>query len=114
MFLGQQGVITILTVAQHGVVDIQDSKADVSYLADSVVVLRYFEAMGRVKKAISVIKKRSSRHEDTIREFRLEADGIRVGEPITEFQGVLTGTPIFLGGHEKILKSELSGKKAVS
>jgi circadian clock protein KaiC len=114
MFLGQQGVITILTVAQHGVVDIQDSKADVSYLADSVVVLRYFEAMGRVKKAISVIKKRSSRHEDTIREFRLEADGIRVGEPITEFQGVLTGTPTFLGDHDKILEASPTTKSLVS
>ena len=81
-----------------------------SYLADSVVVLRYFEAMGRVKKAISVIKKRSSRHEDTIREFRLEADGIRVGEPITEFQGVLTGTPTFLGDQDKILKADSNPK----
>jgi circadian clock protein KaiC len=67
-------------------------------------VLRYFEAMGRVKKAISVIKKRSSQHEDTIREFRLEAHGIRVGQPITDFQGVLSGSPIFLGNPEKILK----------
>ena len=112
MFLGQQGVITILTVALHGVVDIQDSKADVSYLADSVVVLRYFEALGRVKKAISVIKKRSGRHEDTIREFRLAADGIQVGEPLTEFQGVLTGTPSFLGDHEKILKPDVSARQS--
>ncbi|HUS35524.1 MAG TPA: ATPase domain-containing protein [Verrucomicrobiae bacterium] len=114
MFLGQQGVITILTVAQHGVVEISDSKADVSYLADSVIVLRYFEAMGRVKKAISVIKKRSSPHEDTIREFKLEADGIRVGQPITEFQGVLTGSPIFLGNPEKILKASRKPKAVAS
>jgi circadian clock protein KaiC len=66
---------------------------DVTYLADSVFLLRFFEAAGRVRKAISVLKRRVGKHEDSIREFQLSDQGIRVGEPLTHFQGVLTGVP---------------------
>ena len=103
-FLAQQGVITILTLAQQGVVGVQGGPVELSYLADTSIVLRYFEAAGQVKKAISVVKKRSGKHEDTIREFVFDETGIRFGGPLCEFQGVLTGTPTFVGNARKILK----------
>jgi circadian clock protein KaiC len=70
---------------------------DLSYLADNVILLRFFEAAGAVRHAISVLKRRSGPHEKTIRELRLEGSGITVGEPLTEFHGVLTGVPTFRG-----------------
>ncbi len=93
-FLNRQGASTFLTVAQHGLLG-SDMKApvDVTYLADAVILLRYFEARSAVKRAISVIKKRTGRHEDTIREFVIDG-GIRVGEPLLAFHGVLRGTPM--------------------
>jgi circadian clock protein KaiC len=78
---------------------------DVSYLADTVVMLRFFEALGSVKKAISVIKKRSGHHEETIREYKINSQGIQIGEPLREFQGVLTGVPSFVGKSDPILTS---------
>lgn len=92
-FLNRQGASTYLTVAQHGLVGDMRSPVDVTYLADTVVLLRYFEAMGRVRRAISVIKKRTSAHEDTIREYRIGAAGITLGDPLDNFQGVLRGVP---------------------
>src|SRR5258708_7867987 len=86
-YLNQQGVLTILVMAQHGLVGVVESPIDLSYLADAVLLLRFFEAQGRVRKAISVMKKRVGTHEDTIREFRLTAQGLQVGEPLTDFQG---------------------------
>ena len=103
MFLSQHGIVTILTVAQHGVTDVTGGPIDASYLADTLVVMRYFEAFGKVKKAISVVKKRSSAHEETIREYRFDQEGIRMGPPIESFQGVLTGTPQFVGRREDVL-----------
>ena len=98
MFLGQQGVATILIGAHQGLIGAQmQAPIDASYLADAVVLLRYFEAKGEVRQAISVIKKRGGRHERTIREFRLEPGGIRVGEALREFRGVLTGVPVLEG-----------------
>lgn len=95
-FLNRQGVTTFLTVAQHGLVGDMKSPVDVTYLADTVVLMRYFEARGRVCRAISIIKKRTGWHEDTIREYRIESpDGMRLGEPLTQFQGVLRGVPSF-------------------
>ena len=72
---------------------------DLSYLADNVLLLRFFEAHGAVRQAISVLKKRSGLHEKTIRELRLEPTGITVGQPLTDFHGVLTGLPVHTGGH---------------
>lgn len=103
-YLNQQGILTIFTLAQHGLVASLDAPVDLSYLADTVVSLRYFEVAGTVKKAISVIKKRSGRHEQTIREFALETGrSIRIGEPLKGFKGVLSGSPVFRGSEEQIL-----------
>jgi circadian clock protein KaiC len=97
-YLGQQGVTTLLLMAQHGLLGGSAVvPVDASYLADTVVLLRYFEAVGEVRQAISVIKKRTGRHERTIREVRFDgARGIVVGDPVKEFQGVLTGSPVFV------------------
>ena len=92
-YLNRQGASTFLTVAQHGLVGDMKAPVDVTYLADTVILLRYFEALGRVRRAISVIKKRTSAHEDTIREFRIGSFGIELGEPLVGFQGVLRGVP---------------------
>jgi circadian clock protein KaiC len=92
-FLNRLGTSTFLTVAQHGLVGDMKSPVDVTYLADTVILLRYFEAAGRVRRAISVIKKRTSAHEDTIREYRIGQSGISLGEPLVNFQGVLRGIP---------------------
>jgi circadian clock protein KaiC len=97
MFLRQHGVLAISVVAQHGLVGQMQTPVDLSYLADNVLLLRFFEARGAVRQAISVLKKRSGPHEKTIRELRLESSGITVGEPLVEFQGVLTGVPVYQG-----------------
>ncbi|HEX5220063.1 MAG TPA: ATPase domain-containing protein [Verrucomicrobiae bacterium] len=102
-YLNQQGVVTVFILAQHGLLAAAEAPVDISYLADTVVNLRFFEAAGSVKQAIAVIKKRSGRHERTIREFRLETGGIRVGPPLQEFQGILSGTPVFHGDAHQIL-----------
>lgn len=102
--LNQQGVLTMLIMAQHGLVGSNEAPVDLSYLADTVVTLRYFEAMGEVKQAVAMIKKRSGRHEKSIREFRLDPGaGIRIGKPLTEFQGILTGSPSFTGKARDIM-----------
>jgi len=92
-YLNRQGASTFLTVAQHGLVGDMKAPVDVTYLADTVILLRYFEALGRVRRAISVIKKRTSAHEDTIREYRIDQRGITLGEPLMGFQGILRGVP---------------------
>ncbi|HET7132237.1 MAG TPA: ATPase domain-containing protein, partial [Gammaproteobacteria bacterium] len=97
-YLGQEGAATILIGAHHGLIGTQmTTPLDASYLADAVILLRYFEAKGEVRQAISVVKKRGSRHERTIREFRLDDGGIRVGEALRQFRGVLTGVPTYEG-----------------
>jgi circadian clock protein KaiC len=96
-YLGQKGVVTFLVVAQHGLLgSAMQAPVDASYLADTVILLRYFEAAGRLRRAISVIKKRSGAHEDTLREFRLSAKGLWVGDPLEDFHGVMAGIPTFL------------------
>ena len=96
-YLNQKGVATVLVMAQHGFLGKMGSPVDVSYLADTVMMLRYFEADGAVHRAISVIKKRSGMHEHTIREFNITSNGIRIGPPLSQFRGVLTGVPIYDG-----------------
>lgn len=96
-YLNQQGVITILVLGQHGIVGEVRSDVDLSYLSDAIVLFRYFEAKGAVRKAISVAKSRTSAHEASIREFRLGPDGLRVGEPLADFEGVLSGLPTYRG-----------------
>jgi circadian clock protein KaiC len=97
-YLRQHGVVVIMVVAQHGFVGVA-GPVDISYLADNVILTRFFEAEGRVRKAISVVKKRAGHHEDTIREFSLGADGLQVGAPLSQFRGVLNGTPELTGNH---------------
>jgi circadian clock protein KaiC len=93
-YLGQQGVATILVAAQHGMISSNmSSPIDASYLADSVMLLRYFEAEGEVRQAISVIKKRGGEHERSIREFRMSGGRISIGEPLRDYRGVFTGVP---------------------
>lgn len=92
-YLNRQGATTFLTVAQHGLVGDMKAPVDVTYIADTVLLLRYFEAQGRVRRAMSVIKKRTGAHEDTIREYRIGSDGLTLGEPLTGFQGILRGVP---------------------
>jgi circadian clock protein KaiC len=96
-YLNRRGASTFLTVAQHGLVGDMKAPVDVTYLADTVILLRYFEARGRVRRAISVIKKRTSAHEDTIREYKIDGNGVTLGEPLIEFQGVLRGVPQLVG-----------------
>jgi len=97
-YLGQQGVTTILVVAQHGLMGAgMHAPVDVTYLADAVVLTRFFELRGRVKKALSVVKKRAGAHEETIRELRLGPGGISVGEPLENLRGILTGVPVVEG-----------------
>ena len=97
-YLNRRGVATFLTVAQHGMMGDMKQPIDVTYLADTVIMLRYFEAFGRVRRAISVIKKRTGSHEDTIRELQIDSRGMTVGPPLAEFQGVLRGVPTYVGG----------------
>lgn len=97
-YLNHKNVVTLMVLAQAGLVgNAIQTPADVSYLADNILVLRYFEVQGEVRQAISMIKKRSGPHEHTIRELRLGPESIRVGEPLTNFHGVLTGIPAIVG-----------------
>ncbi len=96
-YLAQQGVLTIFVMAQHGLMGNMQTPLEVSYLADNVLLLRYFEAVGEVRLAISIVKQRKSAHERTIRELRITGEGIRIGEPLREFTGVLTGVPRYQG-----------------
>lgn len=107
-YLNRQGVTTFLTVAQHGLVGDMKSPVDITYLADTVILLRYFEALGQVRRAVSVIKKRTGYHEDTIREYRITNRGLALGEPLQEFQGVLRGVPTFVGRQDPLLPTKSS------
>ncbi len=102
-YLNQQGVMTVMILAQHGLIGPMGAPIDISYLADSVILTRFFEAAGAIRKAISIIKKRSGPHEASVRELVLTTGGVKVGPPLTEFQGVLTGVPNFLGVKEASL-----------
>lgn len=103
-FLNQRGVITLMVLAQHGLVGPMGAPVDVSYLADTVILMRYFEARGSIRKAISIIKKRSGAHESTIREFLMKAGGVQIGQPLSDFEGVLTGVPRFIGKDTQMME----------
>jgi circadian clock protein KaiC len=108
-YLGQLGVVTILVLAQHGMMGPMQTPLDISYLSDAVILLRYFEAKGEVRRAISVVKKRSGTHETTIREFQLNSQGLKVGPPLVDFSGIFTGTPQYVGDAEPLLRGEGHG-----
>jgi circadian clock protein KaiC len=105
-YLNRQGATTFLTVAQHGLVGDMKAPVDVTYLADTVILLRYFEALGRVRRAISVIKKRTGMHEDTLRELMISNRGISLGDPLNEFHGILRGVPTYTGSRSPLLAAE--------
>lgn len=110
-FLNQRGVLSILVMAQHGLLGHMQSPVDMSYLTDTVVLLRYFEFNGGVHKAISVIKKRSGAHEGMIREFHLGPQGISLGPALSDFHGVLTGVPTYTGGFGQLLSKDDHGRE---
>ena len=97
-----------MTVAQHGLVGDMQAPVDVTYLADTVILLRYFEAIGSVRRAISIIKKRTGAHEATIREYRIDNRGLTIGGPLNGFQGVLRGVPVYVGDGKPLLEDPLS------
>ncbi|KJC58055.1 circadian clock protein KaiC [Bradyrhizobium sp. LTSPM299] len=105
-YLNRQGAATFMTVAQHGLVGDMKAPVDVTYLADTVILLRYFEAMGKVRRAMSVIKKRTGAHETTIREYRIDHRGLTIGAPLEGFQGVLTGIPVYVGEGQPLLQED--------
>jgi circadian clock protein KaiC len=102
-YLGQKGVATILTVTQSGMVGTMASPVDTTYLADNVVLFRFFEAGGTIRRAVSVIKKRNGHHERTIRELDIDTHGVTIGEPLTDFHGILTGVPTYVGRPDPLL-----------
>src|SRR4030088_1220677 len=95
-----------MTVAQHGLVGAMKERGDVTYLADTVILLRYFEAIGTVRRAMSIIKKRTGVHESTIREYRIDHRGLTIGEPLDGFQGILRGVPIYIGEGQPLLQEQ--------
>jgi circadian clock protein KaiC len=102
-----------MTLVQHGIFgNPVDEAAEVSYLADTVILMRYFEVQGTVRQAVSVVKKRSGNHERTIRECKVGQGGLTVGEPLKDFQGVLTGVPNYVGQPEPLMKEEAPKKKS--
>ena len=108
-YLNQLGVVTLLVLAQHGLMGPMQSPLDISYLSDTVIMLRYFEADGTVRRALSVVKKRSGAHEYAIREFLLAQGGLQVGPPLKQFRGIFTGTPTYLGEHKPLMSSSENG-----
>jgi circadian clock protein KaiC len=106
-YLGQSGVATLMVGAQQGLIGMQmNSPVDASYLADAVLLLRYFEDRGAIRQVISVIKKRGGQHERTIREFSLAQGGIHIGEPLHGFRGVLSGIPTLEGQSAPLVRGE--------
>ena len=106
-FLNERGVVTLIVLAQHGMVgSTMSAPVDLSYLADAIVSMRFFEAAGEVRKAIAVVKKRTGTHETSIRELRLGPGRIRIGNPLKEFQGVLSGIPQYTGSAKPLLSDD--------
>ena len=104
-FLNRRGATTFLTVAQLGVIGEMKAPIDITYLADTVIMLRFFEALGSVRRAIAVIKKRAGAHEKTIREYQIDERGLTVGDVLDGFQGILRGVPDYVGGNETLMKA---------
>jgi circadian clock protein KaiC len=105
-YLNRQGAATFMTVAQHGLVGDMKAPVDVTYLADTVILLRYFEAIGTVRRAMSIIKKRTGAHESTIREYRIDGRGLTMGKPLEGFQGILRGVPVYIGEGQPLLQEQ--------
>jgi len=108
-YLNQQGVITMLVLGQHGIIGEVRADVDLSYLSDTILLFRYFEAQGAMLKALSVAKSRTTEHESTIREFRLTADGLDVGVPLKDFEGVMSGLPTYRGSTPLLSEDAVTG-----
>ena len=109
-YLNQQGVVTLLINPQSGLLGTMATGGlNISYVADAVILIRFFESAGRIRKAISIIKNRGGPHEDTIRELRIDSQGVRVGEPLVNFKGVLTGTPEYIGERAPLMEDRGTG-----
>ena len=106
-YCNRSGATTFLTVAQHGLFGEMKAPIDLTYLADTVILLRYFETLGEVRRAISVVKKRTSAHENTIREYTQHSRGINVGEPLRNLHGVLRGVPAIINSRHDTTDSEV-------
>ncbi|WNW10470.1 ATPase domain-containing protein [Pseudomonas sp. DTU_2021_1001937_2_SI_NGA_ILE_001] len=106
LYLNRRGASTFMTIAQQGLVGDMRAPVDITYLADTVILLRYFEALGEVRRAISIIKKRTGAHESTIREYRIGVGGLKIGAPLHGFQGVLRGVPHYYGDSQPLLEDE--------
>jgi circadian clock protein KaiC len=106
-YLNRRGTATFMTVAQHGLVGDMKAPVDVTYLADTVILLRYFEALGKVRRAMSIIKKRTGAHESTIREYCIGSGGLTIGAPLDGFQGVLRGVPVYVGEGRPLLEEKV-------
>src|SRR6267378_274153 len=106
-YLNRRGAATFMTVAQHGLVGDMKAPVDVTYLADTVILLRYFEALGTVRRAMSIIKKRTGAHESTIREYRIDGRGLTIGDPLDGFQGILRGVPVYIGEGVPLLQEQV-------
>ncbi len=113
-YLSDAGVLTLMVVATHGLFGESDPGIDLSYIADTVILLRHFEALGEVRRCIAVLKKRYGDHERTIREVRLGPDGICVGAPLTSFEGVLSGRPRYLGEEGRLFSLDRSSTEGGS
>jgi circadian clock protein KaiC len=109
-YLNQRGVLTIVVVAQHGLLGTMIAELDISYMADTVLLLRYYELDAAIHQAISVFKKRTGPHERTLRELKIESDGVRVGAPLTGFRGIMTGVPEYTG-QMAALPGEVQGRQ---
>jgi circadian clock protein KaiC len=110
-YLNQQGVVTILILGQHGIIGDVRSDVDLSYLSDTIVLFRYFEAHGEMLKAISIAKSRTTANEATIREFRLGRAGMVIGPPLKDFEGVLSGLPTYRGETPLLAADAAAGEK---
>lgn len=113
-YLAQQGVVSLMILGQHGVTGDLRSDIDISYLADTVMMLRFFEAAGQVRKSIAVIKTRTSDHERSIREFKIDSTGITVGDPIRDFYGILSGAPIYTPSNGELMSLEVDRETKTS
>jgi len=112
-YWNQQGILTLLVVSQYGILgEAVSSPIELSYLADTVVLLRYFEARGEIRKALSVVKKRSGAHEKAVRELKMSARGLQVGRQLHDFQGVLTGQLIYTGSPSEPLLGSKDGPRS--
>lgn len=109
-YLSQLGVVTFLINPQTGLVGTMTTSLNISYVADTVILIRFFESQGRLRRAISVLKNRGGAHEDTIRELKIDDHGLRIGEPLADFSGVLTGTPEYHGAGAPLLVERSGGK----